>query len=143
MSLKKHILNHSGAKPFCCDTCPKNFANKEELKEHKDRAHKNLRFPCPDCGKSFKVASTMRAHRRTHTNDDKKVKAEIPNEEQDDEDMEKEDVESEEEEEPEQKVVKEEVGVSTRKSRLPKDDLQSFIIQLTEGDDDDVVLKSV
>lgn len=149
MSLKKHILIHSGAKPFCCDTCPKNYANKEDLNEHKDRAHKNLRFPCPDCGRAFQVASTMRAHRRTHTSKEKKVKDRDPKEEQDVENMEQgeseeEEPEEEEEEEPEEKVIKEEVteGTRVRKARVPKDDLQSFIIQLAEGDDE-VVLESV
>lgn len=130
MSLKKHILVHGDAKPFCCDTCSKNFATKKDLEEHKNRVHKNLR--------------TMRAHRRTHMGEDKTVKEESPEEEQDDENMEQDDDESQEEE-PEKKVVKEEAAAGTRlrKARVPKDDLQSFIIQLTEGDDNEVVLKSI
>jgi len=52
-SLRRHLENHAGNKPFCCIWCGRGFAQLSTLKRHY-QTHTGLKpFPCQICGRSF------------------------------------------------------------------------------------------
>ncbi|XP_028391026.1 transcription factor che-1-like [Dendronephthya gigantea] len=66
-TLKIHLRQHSGDKPFKCDLCPKSFAQTSSLKSH-HRTHSGERpYTCPRCYKTFVHSSALKTHVRTHT----------------------------------------------------------------------------
>jgi len=68
-TLHKHMLVHTGDKPYKCSLCDKHFSHSRSLQEHKRYVHSDRRpFECPHCGKLFKTNSVLRKHvRRIHT----------------------------------------------------------------------------
>lgn len=69
--LKKHMVVHSGTKPYTCPTptCLKSFTHRHNMMEHckihdtdpADRAHK-----CTFCGSSFNRKSNLTKHLEKH-----------------------------------------------------------------------------
>jgi transposase-like protein len=53
--------------PFRCEVCDKDLANARERAEHR-AMHRN-RVPCPECGKTFTLERSMRAHVATFHSD--------------------------------------------------------------------------
>ena len=67
-SLRRHIVVHSGIKPYICDICGKKFAMSQYLKEHLGCHTTSKTHLCGinGCQKSFRHASDLSLHRKTH-----------------------------------------------------------------------------
>lgn len=60
--LKRHMVQHTGEKPFECEKCSMRFGHKQTLRNHQI-CHSDLRpFKCKFCGKAFKRERNMRGH---------------------------------------------------------------------------------
>lgn len=65
-SLKKHIYNHTRAKPYC-EHCDKRFTSSGRLKQHITSHTKAKPFECFNCDNKFTSVCTLRYHVRIHT----------------------------------------------------------------------------
>eukprot|EP00826_Nyctotherus_ovalis_P064791 TRINITY_DN9511_c0_g1_i8.p1 TRINITY_DN9511_c0_g1~~TRINITY_DN9511_c0_g1_i8.p1 ORF type:complete len:232 (+),score=35.05 TRINITY_DN9511_c0_g1_i8:76-771(+) len=67
-SCKRHTLTHTKEKPYTCSECDKKFSLLQHLKEHSYRHTREKPYVCgiKECTQSFRHASELSLHRRTH-----------------------------------------------------------------------------
>ncbi|XP_007231995.3 zinc finger protein 335 isoform X3 [Astyanax mexicanus] len=84
-SLKEHMFNHQGTKPYKCDTCDYSSVYKKDVIRHsavhnKDKRRKTevscddtpqiqkvLEFPCPICHRVYPMQKRLTQHMKTHS----------------------------------------------------------------------------
>jgi hypothetical protein len=70
-NLQRHMLIHTGVKPFVCDYegCDFKCVESGNLTKHKRTHTGNKPYPCdfPECGKKFSHSNDLTKHKRTHT----------------------------------------------------------------------------
>uniref|UniRef100_A0A8C6TXM6 Zinc finger protein 335 n=1 Tax=Neogobius melanostomus TaxID=47308 RepID=A0A8C6TXM6_9GOBI len=78
-SLKEHMFNHEGTKPFKCEECEytsvykkdviRHAAVHKKLKKRPDQAPKVSEFPCPICHKVYPLQKRLTQHMKTHSSE--------------------------------------------------------------------------
>ncbi|XP_016939883.4 zinc finger and BTB domain-containing protein 17 [Drosophila suzukii] len=61
-SLKRHMIIHTGLKPFKCTECELSFSQREVLKRHMDTHTGAKRHQCPQCSSCFAQKSNLQQH---------------------------------------------------------------------------------
>lgn len=65
-SLQRHLLCHSGKRPYQCFYCNKTFRDHSDRNKH-HRLHTNINpYECKSCGKQFKQSTTLTHHISVH-----------------------------------------------------------------------------
>lgn len=62
----RHMLHHSGQKPFQCSICGLSFYTSSELTRHTKDTHLPTTYPCPKCDKIFQKSGRLQRHLQTH-----------------------------------------------------------------------------
>lgn len=66
-NLRRHVnATHLEIKNYACDLCPRHFASKQGLVEHRFIHTGERPFYCSVCGKRFRQASQLCMHRKCH-----------------------------------------------------------------------------
>ena len=60
--IRKHMLCHSGQKPYSCKECTMCFSQKSNLNRHIKSVHTINWVPCPYCMKPFKRNDKRKIH---------------------------------------------------------------------------------
>ena len=61
--IKRHMIKHTGEKPFECEECGYKFGANGALKAHINRVHLKLRpFECEECGYKFSANGDLKSH---------------------------------------------------------------------------------
>ena len=71
--LRKHVLIHTGDKPFNCKICDKSFTQKSHVTFHTNTVHNKdgssfKKHACVDCGKTFSSKGVLTKHKMMHDN---------------------------------------------------------------------------
>ncbi|KAI5095033.1 zinc finger protein 335 isoform X2 [Silurus meridionalis] len=79
-SLKEHMFNHQGTKPFKCDVCDYSSVYKKDVVRHsavhnKEKSKKTgltpkvSEFPCPVCHRVYPMQKRLTQHMKTHSSE--------------------------------------------------------------------------
>ncbi|XP_077120035.1 zinc finger protein 770 [Ranitomeya variabilis] len=71
--LERHLMIHTGQKPFICSLCDRTFRQKTHLKIHALTHSEEKPFQCLQCPKAFKMAEKLLRHQAVH-----KISSTIP-----------------------------------------------------------------
>ncbi|KAM8775942.1 zinc finger protein 335 isoform 2-T2 [Rhynchonycteris naso] len=77
-SLKEHMFNHVGSKPYKCDECSYTSVYRKDVTRHSavhsrdrkkrpDPTPKLSSFPCPVCGRVYPMQKRLTQHMKTHS----------------------------------------------------------------------------
>ena len=66
--LRRHLLTHSGERPFQCSLCPSTFRQMIHLRQHQRRKHptSDPKQRCPHCPRAFWTSSELKNHLMYH-----------------------------------------------------------------------------
>ena len=72
--LQKHVLIHTGDRPFKCNSCEKSFTQKSHVTFHQKTVHSkdgfsHKKFLCLVCGRGFSTKGVLNKHKMLHTNE--------------------------------------------------------------------------
>ena len=67
ISLNRHVLIHTGEKPFQCESCDKRFTQKSQMVTHQRIHTGEYPYLCNYCGKKFNRRDSLQTHNKIHT----------------------------------------------------------------------------